>query len=322
MNALYRCATVALTVSALCAGIDASAQEYPSRAIRYVVAFAPGGVNDILARIIGQRLADSWGQPVIVDNRPGAGGNLGTELVAKSTPDGYTILNVSTAQVISQSLYAKLGYSLERDLAPVVLLAYTPLVVTVYNGIAAKTVPDLIAVSKSMKLVNASGGHGTISHLSGEMLKRTVGFEATHVPYKGNGPAIPDMMSGQAHLLVNGIPDLLPAIKSGRVRAIAIMADKRHPFLPDVSTMAEQGYKDFVLGNWVGIVAPSGTPKTVIDKIYKEVARLMKLPEVAEKVVEQGFDPAVSTPEEFGKRIKKEIAQFAKAVKESGARVD
>ncbi len=311
-----------LTVLAMASAIQAQAQNYPVRPIRYVVAFSPGGVNDILARIVGQKLADSWGQPVIVDNRAGAGGNLGTELVAKSAPDGYTILNVSTAQVISQSLYAKLGYSLERDLAPVVLLAYTPLVVTVHNGIAVKTVPDLITVSKSIKLVNASGGHGTISHLSGEMLKRLVGFSATHVPYKGNGPAIPDMMSGQAHLLINGIPDLLPAIKSGRVRAIAMAADKRHPFLPEVSTMAEQGYKDFVLGNWVGIVMPTGTPKPIIDKMYTEVARLMKLPDVTEKVVQQGFDPAVSTPEEFGKRIKTEIARFGKAVKESGARVD
>jgi tripartite-type tricarboxylate transporter receptor subunit TctC len=323
MTAIFRCGVATgLSVLALAAGVEAHAQNYPVRPIRYVVAFSPGGVNDILARIIGQRLADSWGQPVIVDNRAGAGGNLGTELVAKSAPDGYTILNVSTAQVISQSLYAKLGYNLERDLAPVVLLAYTPLVVTVHNGIAVKTVPDLVAVSKTMKLVNASGGHGTISHLSGEMLKRTVGFNATHVPYKGNGPAIPDMMSGQAHLLVNGIPDLLPAIKSGRVRAIAIMADKRHPFLPEVSTMTDQGYKDFVLGNWVGIVMPTGTPKPVINKMYTEVARLMKLPDVAEKVVQQGFDPAVATPEEFGKRISNEIAQFGKAVKESGARVD
>ena len=314
------CAGWLLLACAAC--VNAQAQPYPTRPIRYVVAFAPGGVNDILARIVGQKLADAWGQPVIVDNRPGAGGNLGTELVAKSAPDGHTILNVSTAQVISQSLYAKLGYNLERDLAPVVLLAYTPLVVTVHNGIAAKSVPDLVGVAKTMKLVNASGGHGTISHLSGEMLKRTVGFTATHVPYKGNGPAIPDMMSGQAHLLVNGIPDLLPAIKSGRVRPIAMMADKRHPFLPEVSTMAEQGYKDFVMGNWVGIVVPTGTPRPIVDKMYGEVARIMKSPDVVEKVVQQGFDVSVSTPEEFGKRIKTEIARFGKAVKESGARVD
>lgn len=314
------CAGWLLLACAAC--VNAQAQPYPTRPIRYVVAFAPGGVNDILARIVGQKLADAWGQPVIVDNRPGAGGNLGTELVAKSAPDGHTILNVSTAQVISQSLYAKLGYNLERDLAPVVLLAYTPLVVTVHNGIAAKSVPDLVGVAKTMKLVNASGGHGTISHLSGEMLKRTVGFTATHVPYKGNGPAIPDMMSGQAHLLVNGIPDLLPAIKSGRVRPIAMMADKRHPFLPEVSTMAEQGYKDFVMGNWVGIVVPTGTPRPIVDKMYGEVARIMKAPDVVEKVVQQGFDVSVSTPEEFGKRIKTEIARFGKAVKESGARVD
>ena len=307
---------------ALAACVPAHAQNYPARPIRYVVAFSPGGLNDILARIVGQKLSDSWGQPVIVDNRPGAGGNLGTELVAKSAPDGYTMLNVSTAQVISQSLYAKLGYSLERDLTPVVLLAYTPLVVTVHNGIAAKAVPDLVAVSKSIKMVNASGGHGTISHLSGEMLKRAVGFNATHVPYKGNGPAIPDMMSGQAHLLINGIPDLLPAIKSGRVRAIAMMAEKRHAFLPEVSTMAEQGYKDFVLGNWVGIVMPTGTPKPIIDKMYTEVARMMKQPDVAEKIAQQGFDIAISSPDEFGKRIRNEIARFAKAVKESGARVD
>ena len=206
MTTLFRGVT-ALSVLVLSAAAAAQTQNYPARPIRYVVAFSPGGLNDILARIVGQKLADSWGQPVIVDNRPGAGGNLGTELVAKAVPDGYTMLNVSTAQVISQSLYAKLGYNLERDLAPVVLLAYTPLVVTVHNGIAAKTVPDLVAVSKSIKMVNASGGHGTISHLSGEMLKRAVGFDATHVPYKGNGPAIPDMMSGQAHLLINGIPD-------------------------------------------------------------------------------------------------------------------
>lgn len=312
----------ALAILAFATCAQAQAQNYPTRPIRYVVAFAPGGVNDILARIVGQKLADSWGQPVIVDNRPGAGGNLGTELVAKSAPDGYTILNISTAQVISQSLYAKLGYSLERDLAPVVLLAYTPLVVTVHTGVPAKTVTDLATAAKSIKLVHASGGFGTISHLSGEMLKRAFNFNAAHVPYKGNGPAMTDMMSGQAHLLINGVPDIGPGIKSGRMRAIGIMSEKRHNLLPDVATMTEQGHKDWLLGNWVGITMPTGTPRPIIDRMYAEVARLMKQPDVAEKVVQQGFDPAVSTPEEFGKRIKSEIARFGKAVKESGARVD
>jgi tripartite-type tricarboxylate transporter receptor subunit TctC len=313
---------VALLLAAIAVCAPAQAQNYPTRPIRYVVGFQPGGLNDIVARIIGQKLADTWGQPVIIDNRPGAGGNLGTELVAKSTPDGHTILNISTAQVISQSLYAKLGYSLERDLAPVALLVYTPLVVTVHNGIGAKTVSDLVAAAKTTKIVHASGGHGTISHLAGEMLKGAIGFNATHVPYKGNGPAVIDMMSGQANLLINGVPDLLPTIKSGRIRAIATMADKRHPNLPDVSTMAEQGHKDFVLGNWVGVVMPTGTPKPIIDKMYTELARQMKLPDVAEKIAQQGFDPAVSSPDDFARRIKSEIARFAKAVKESGARVD
>lgn len=318
MCSLLLRATLLAAASIACA----QAQNYPTRPIRYVVGFQPGGLNDIVARIIGQKLADTWGQSVIVDNRAGAGGNLGTELVAKSAPDGYTILNISTAQVISQSLYAKLGYNLERDLAPVALLVYTPLVVTVHNGINAKTVSDLVAASKTTKIVHASGGHGTISHLSGEMVKRAIGFNATHVPYKGNGPAIIDMSSGQANLLINGVPDLLPTIKAGRIRAIATMADKRHPNLPDVSTMAEQGHKDFVLGNWVGVVMPMGTPKPIIDKMYNELARLMKQPDVAEKIAQQGFDPALSSPEEFAKRIKSEIARFAKAVKESGARVD
>jgi tripartite-type tricarboxylate transporter receptor subunit TctC len=313
---------VLLAAVAVLTTTPALAQNYPTRPIRYVVGFQPGGLNDIVARIIGQKLADTWGQPVIVDNRPGAGGNLGTELVAKSAPDGHTILNISTAQVISQSLYAKLGYSLERDLAPVALLVYTPLVATVHNGLPVKTMSDLITAAKTTKIVHASGGHGTISHLSGEMVKRALGFNATHVPYKGNGPAVIDMASGQANLLINGVPDLLPTIKAGRIRAIATFADKRHPNLPEVSTMAEQGHKDFVLGNWVGVVVPMGTPKPIIDKLYNELARQMKLPDVAEKIAQQGFDPALSSPADFAKRINVEIARFGKAVKESGARVD
>jgi tripartite-type tricarboxylate transporter receptor subunit TctC len=301
---------------------SAAAQNYPARPIRYVVAFAPGGINDILARIVGQKMSEAWGQSVIVDNRPGAGGNLGSELVAKSNPDGYTLLNISTAQAISATLYSKLGYSLERDLTPVALLGSSPLIVGIHPGVSARTVAEFAAASKQKPLSYASGGVGTISHLSGEMLKRALGFNMTHVPYKGAGPGVADVMGGQVQMMINAVPELFPAVKSGRMRCIGVMAEKRHPFLPDIATLPEQGHKEFVMGNWVGIVAATGTPKDVVNKLAVEINRIMKLPDVVEKLTQQGFDPTQSTPESFGRHIRAEAARFGIAVKESGARVD
>jgi len=312
----------AVSIAAAIAAAPTTAQDYPKRPIRYVVAFAPGGINDIMARVVGQKLNDAWGHPVIIDNRPGAGGNLGTELVAKSAPDGYTILNISTAQTISQTLYSKLGYNLERDFAPVALLGYSPLIIAIHPGVNARTVSEFAAIAKTKPLSYASGGIGTISHLSGEMLKRAVGFDMTHVPYKGAGPGSADLMGGQVQMMINAVPEMFPPVKAGRARCIGVMADKRHPFLPDVPTLAEQGYKDFILGNWVGVVAPAGVPKAVVNKLAAEIARIMKMPDVIEKMAAQGFDPVPSSPEEFGKRIKSEIARFGVAVKESGARAD
>ena len=231
-------------------------------------------------------------------------------------------MNISTVRVISQSLYAKLGYSLERDLAPAALLAYTPLVVTGHNGIGAKRVSDLVAAAKTTKIVRASGVPRRHQPFVRRDVKMHHRFDAMYVPYKGNGAAIVDMMSDQANLLINGVPDLLPTIKFGRIRALATMADKRHPNLPDVSTMAEQGHQDFVLGNWVGVVVPMGTPQPVIDQLYNELARWMNSPDVAAKIAQQGFDPALCSPAEFARRLKTEITRFAKAMKESGARID
>jgi tripartite-type tricarboxylate transporter receptor subunit TctC len=299
-----------------------NAADYPARPIRYVVAFAPGGINDILARIVGQKLSDAWGQPVIVDNRPGAGGNVGAELVAKSTADGYTILNISTAHTISQSLYRKLGYSLERDLTPVVWLGGSSLIMVVTPSLPVKSVTELVAWAKSNRLIYASGGVGVISHLSLEMFKGAAKIDATHVPYKGVGPSIPDLISGQVHVMINAIPELFPYAKGGRLRIIAALTEKRHPFMPDVPTMIEQGYPDFVLSNWVGIVTAAGTPKPVVNKLAAEVTRILKLPDVAGKLTDQGFDPSGGTPEAFGKLIHSEIARFGKAVKDSGAHVD
>jgi tripartite-type tricarboxylate transporter receptor subunit TctC len=300
----------------------AHAADYPTRPIRYVVAFAPGGINDILARIVGQKLTESWSQPVIVDNRPGAGGNLGAEIVARAPADGYTIMNISTAHTNAQTLYPKLAYSLERDLAPVVVLGSSPLITGIHPGVPAKTVPEFIAWAKSGKGIYGSGGVGVISHLSMEMIKTATGINLTHVPYKGAGPASADLISGQIHVMTNAIPELFPFAKAGKVRVIGIMDQKRHPFLPDVPTYAEQGFKDFVMGNWAGIVAPSGTPKPIAAKLAQEVTRIVRTPDVSKRLEDQGFDPMGGTPEAFSKLIAIEVVRFGKAVKASGATVN
>lgn len=313
--------------SLLCAAlaavtVNAVAADYPTRPIRYVVGFAPGGINDILARIVAQKLNESWGQPVIVDNRPGAGGNLAAALVAKANADGYTFMNISTAHTISQTLYSKLDYSLERDLAPVVVLGNSSLIMVVHGGLPVKSVADLVAWAKSNRLTYASGGVGVISHLAMEMIKVATKIDATHVPYKGVGPAVPDLVSGQAHVMVNAIPELLPHTKGGRLRVIGAMTEKRHPFIPDVPTFIEQGHKEFVMGNWTGIVAPAKTPPVTVAKISAEVTRIIRSPEISKRLTEQGVDPLGGTPQEFGKRISAEIARFGAAVKASGARAD
>lgn len=312
-----------MSVMAVCLlGGAASAADYPARPLRYLVAFAPGGINDISARIVAQKLNESWGQPVIVDNRPGAGGNLAAGMLARVTPDGYTFMNISTAHAISQTLYSKLDYSLERDLTPVVVLGNSPLIMVVHGGLPVKSVAELIDWAKKNRLIYASGGVGVISHLSMEMFKVANKIDATHVPYKGAGPAVPELISGQAHVMVNAIPELLPHTKGGRLRVIGAMTEARHPFLPDTPTFIELGYKEFVMGNWTGIVAPAKTPSPVINKLSAEVTRIIRSPDVSKRLVEMGMDPLGGTPGEFGKRIKSEIVRFGKAVRESGAKAN
>jgi tripartite-type tricarboxylate transporter receptor subunit TctC len=320
---ITRALTSALIV--LCAEVFAApseAADYPTRPLRYVVAFAPGGINDIMARIVGQKLNESWGQPVIVDNRPGAGGNLAAELVAKTTPDGYTFMNISTAHTIAQTLYTNLKYSLERDLTPVVVLGSAPLIMVVTPNLPVKTVNDLTGWAKKNRLIYASGGAGVISHLAMEMFKVAAGIDATHVPYKGVGPAVPDLISGQAHVMINAVPELFPHAKGGKLRIIATLTEKRHPFTPEVPTMIEQGHKEFVMGNWTGIVAPAKTPKPVVNKLATEITRIIRSPEISKRLAEMGTDPLGGTPEEFAKLIRFETERFGKAVKASGARVD
>jgi tripartite-type tricarboxylate transporter receptor subunit TctC len=311
-----------LSAIAACGATTVGAADYPTRPIRYLVGFAPGGINDIMARIVGQRLTELWGQQVIVDNRPGAGGNLAAGLLARSNADGYTIMNISTAHAISQTLYTKLDYSLERDLTPVVVLGNSPLIMVINTSLPAKTVAELIDVAKKRKLTYASGGAGVISHLAMEMFKVAAKIDVTHVPYKGVGPAIPALLSGESHMMMNAIPELLPHTKGGKLRVIGSLTEKRHPFIPDVPTFIEQGYKEFVMGNWTGIVAPAKTPRPVIDKLAAEITRIIRTPEMSQRLTEMGVDPLGGTPEEFGKLIRAETARFGKAVKESGAKAD
>jgi tripartite-type tricarboxylate transporter receptor subunit TctC len=317
-----RSGIAALAILAASLAGAAGAADYPTRPIRYVVAFAPGGINDILARIVGQKLNEAWGQAVIVDNRPGAGGNLAAAMVAKSTPDGYTFMNISTAHTISQTLYSKLDYSLERDLAPVVVLANSPLIMVLNTSIPAKNLAELTDWARKNRLIYASGGVGVISHLSMEMFKVAAKIDATHVPYKGVGPAVPELISGQAHVMMNAIPELLPHTKGGKLRVIGALTEKRHPFIPDVPTFTEQGYKEFVMGNWTGIVAPAGTPRATVVKISTEVTKILRAPETSKRLTEMGADPMGGTPEDFGRLIKAETARFGKAVRASGAKAD
>ena len=316
---LWRVAACAITM--LYAGA-AHAADYPARPIRYVVAFAPGGINDIMARIVAQKLNEAWGQPVIVDNRPGAGGNLAAEMVAKATPDGYTFMNISTAHTISQTLYSRLGYKLERDLMPVVVLGSAPLMMVVNPKVPVKNLAELAAWAKKNRLVYASGGVGVISHLAMEMFKLAAGFDATHVPYKGVGPAVPALLSGEAQVMINAVPELFPHAKGGRLRIVGVLTEKRHPFMPEVPTFIEQGHREFVMGNWTGIVAPTGVPKAVVNKLASEITRSIRSPEVSKRLVEMGVEPLGGTPESFGKLIRAEVERFGKAVKASGAKAD
>ena len=290
--------TLALVMGLFAAGA-ALAADYPARPIRYVVAFAPGGINDIMARIVAQKLNEAWGQPVIVDNRPGAGGNLAAEMVAKATPDGYTFMNISTAHTIAQTLYTRLNYSLERDMAPVVVLGSAPLMMVVNPKVPVKNLAELAAWAKKNRLIYASGGVGVISHLSMEMLKLAAGFDATHVPYKGVGPAVPDLISGEAHAMINAVPELFPHAKGGRLRIIGVLTEKRHPFMPEVPTFIEQGHKEFVMGNWTGIVAPKGIPRAVADKLAQlSGVKLGKPTLVSESIADQD-DGRAEPPREY-----------------------
>jgi tripartite-type tricarboxylate transporter receptor subunit TctC len=319
----YIAACIAALV--LAASPCALAQAWPAKPIRVVVPFPAGGATDIMARAAAQKMTEAWGQPVVVDNRPGAAGNIGSELVAKAPNDGYTLLmgTVGT-HAINASLYAKMPYDHVKDFAPVVLVAAVPNVLVVHPSVPANSVQELIAFGKANpgKLNFASSGSGTSIHLSGELFKVMTGLAMQHVPYKGSAPALADLIGGQVQLMFDNLPPSLPHIKAGKLRALAVTTAARASALPDVPTVAESGLPGFEASSWFGLLAPAGTPADVIAKVNGELARWVATPEAKEKMSSIGAIAAGGTPEDFAKHIAAETAKWAKVVKESGAKVD
>jgi tripartite-type tricarboxylate transporter receptor subunit TctC len=301
------------------------AQAWPSKPIRYVVPFAPGGTTDILGRTIAEKLSVALGQPVVIENKPGAGGGVGAEMVAKSPPDGYTIMGgtIST-HAINASLYKNLGYDPVRDFVPITLIARVPNMLVINPSLPAKDVKELIALLKANpgKYSFASSGNGTSQHLSGELFKTMTGVDMQHIPYKGSPPALADVVGGQVAMTFDNITTAWPLAKGGKLRAIAVTTAARSSIAPEIPTLAEAGLVGYEVGSWQGVFAPAGTPPDIIKRLNTEIVRIINSPDVREKLAALGAEPAPNTPEEFAALVKADVAKWADVVKKSGAKVD
>ena len=301
------------------------AQGYPSKPIRLVVPFPAGGSLDVVARAMGQKLAEAWGQPVVIDNRPGAGGNIGADLVAKSAPDGYTILEGAlSTHAVNVSLYGKMPYDPVRDFTPITLVAVTPNVLVLNPSVPANSVKELIAYAKANpgKLSFGSGSNGSAGHLAGELFKTEAGVDMVHVPYKGAAPAMQDLLGGRIQLMFDNLANSMQQVRAGKLKALAVTTAQRSALVPDLPTLAEAGLPGFDIYTWWGFMAPAGTPKEIVAKWNAEVARILNTPEMKAFFAQQGAEPAPTSPEEFAALIRREIPKYAKIVKDSGAKVD
>ena len=304
---------------------SAAAQSYPTKPIRIIVPFPPGGATDILARAVGVELTKTWGQPVLVENRPGAGGNIGTDIVAKATPDGYTlVMGTVGTHAINMSLYPKMPYDTVKDFAPVTLVASVPNLLVVHPSLPVKTVNDLIELAKSKpgQIYFASSGNGTSIHLAGELFKAMANVSMVHVPYKGSAPAVADLLGGQVSLMFDNMPSSLPHAKAGKLRPIGVTSAKRSPALPEVPTIAESGLPGYEASSWFGLLAPAATPREVVNKLSQTIAASLQTPEMKERLSTQGAEPVGNTPEQFATYIQSEISKWAKVVRISGAKPD
>jgi tripartite-type tricarboxylate transporter receptor subunit TctC len=303
----------------------AAAEEFPSKPIRIVVPYAAGGTLDMLGRVLGQKIGDEWGQPVVVDNKPGANGIIGTEQAAKAPADGYTLVMVSAGSfAINPSLYQKLSYEPLRDFAPVTLGVNAPIMLVAHPLVPAATAAELIAYAKANpgKLSFASAGTGSAQHLAGELFKSMAGIDIVHVPYKGSAPAVTDLLGGKVALMFNVMPTVIQHVRAGKLKAIGMATPQRSALVPDVPSIAESGLPGYAAGSWYGVVAPAGTPAPVIDKLNAQMVRTLRQPDVREKLSAQGVEPVGDTPAEFAELIRSEIAKYGKIVKDSGATAD
>lgn len=325
---VFTLATLVVGMSAL-PGLAQSAAapgaaSYPTKPLRIVVPLSAGGPTDTLARVIGQQLTEKWGQPVIIENRPGAGGNIGAEMVAKAAPDGYTLfMGTSGPLSINQSLYSKLPFDPARDFAPVVLVASAPFVVAINPSVPAKSVKDLIALAKSKPgQLNFGAVSGSAAHLATELFKSMAGIDMVHVAYKGAAPATTDLVAGVLQLSFASTPGVMPNVKAGKLTALAVTSPKRLSQLPDVPTLAESGLAGYEASVWYGLVAPAKTPRAIIVRLNAEINKILQDPDTRQKLLANDFEPAGSTPEQFGTYIKAETAKWGKVIKNSGAKAD
>jgi len=313
-----------VAITSLAPAAFAADANYPNKSIRIVVPFPPGGIADVMSRVFGQKFTDAWNQPVVVENRTGAGGNIGAEVVAKSPPDGYTlVMGTIGTHAVNVSLFSKLPYDPVKDFAPVALVVEADGLLVLHPSVPVKTVKDLIALARARpgQLVYASAGNGTAGHLSGELFKTMSKTDLVHIPYKGNVPALTDVVGGQTSMLFATMPTAMPLARAGRLHALAVTGAQRNPAAPEVPAIAET-LPGFEVTNWIGIFAPAGTSPEIVAKLNAEIMRIMKLPEVQVRLVTEGAKSRVNTPAEFGTFQKTEMAKWGKLIREARIAVD
>ena len=319
----YRICVLICSMAPAAAGGVAQAADFPNRQVRWIVPFAPGGPVDILSRAIAEKLSQRWGQVVVIDNRGGAGGSIGTDIVAKAAPDGYTLMtgHVGT-HAINATLYRKLPYDPVRDFTPISMAAYMPLALVIHPSVPAKNVKELVALAKAQpgKLNYASAGIGGPTQLTAEVFKRTAGVDIVHVAYKGNTAALTDLITGEVQMMFSNLLTSMPHVRSGKLRAIGLSSARRSAYVPELRTIAESGLAGFDVTPWYGVLAPAGLPPPLLRKLNAEVAETLVLPDMQKRLVAQGIDLASNTPEQFSDLIKSELVRWRKIVRDSGAK--